>query len=102
MAASRRAPKATRSSGQPLHRVNRAAALSAPDKATCFNFSVSANICPSQLQHISSQHCRRSEKISDYPFMITKECSRGTAIIFACYALAQVRADGENDKENRK
>jgi hypothetical protein len=34
--------------------------------------------------------------------MITKECSRGTAIIFACYALAQVRADGENDKENRK
>ncbi len=46
MAASRRAPKATRSSGQPLHPVNRAAALSAPDKATCFNFSVSANHLP--------------------------------------------------------
>ncbi len=31
--------------------------------------------------------------------MIANELSRGTAIIFECYALAQIRADG-NDKEN--
>jgi hypothetical protein len=38
---------------------------------------------------------------SDYPFMIANELSRGTAIIFACYALAQVRADGERQGERK-
>jgi hypothetical protein len=98
MAASRRALKTARSTGQPLHPVNRAAALAAPDKATCFNFSVSAIICPGSTATHSLAIAAIKEH-SDYPFMIAHELSRGTAIIFGCYALAQVRADGERQGE---
>jgi hypothetical protein len=38
-------------------------------------------------------------KDSDYPFIIANELNRGTAVIFECYALAQVRADGERQGE---
>ena len=74
MAASRRALKTARSTGHPLHPVKRAAALAAPDKATCFNFSVSAIICPGS----TATHSLAIEAIkehSDYPFMIANESS---------------------------
>jgi hypothetical protein len=36
---------------------------------------VSESSTPGQLQEVSSQHCRRLEKVSDYPFMIANGSS---------------------------